>query len=96
MNPALPKKWYYVYLLSSSKIAWIYIGCTNDLDNRLKEHNEGKIFSTKNMKPLELIYCEAYKSKECAFMREKNLKHFGSGLSKLKQRLGINKKGRAG
>lgn len=96
MNPALPKKWYYVYLLNSNKTAWIYIGCTNNLENRLKEHNEGKVYSTKKMLPVELIYYEAYRSKECAFNREQRLKAFGSGLAKLKSRLGINKKGRAG
>jgi putative endonuclease len=96
MNPALPKNWHYVYLLSSNKTPWIYIGCTGDLEKRLGEHKEGKVYSTKRMLPVELIYYEAYKSKECAYEREKHLKAFGSGLAKLKSRLGINKKGRAG
>ena len=96
MNPALPNRnWYYVYLLRSSKTQWIYIGCTNDLKNRLKEHNEGKVYSTKRMLPVELIYYEAFKSKDIAYKREKNLKFYGSGLAGLKLRLGI-KKGRAG
>jgi putative endonuclease len=96
VNPALPKDWYCVYLLSSNKTPWIYIGCTNDLKKRLQEHNDGKVFSTKKMLPIDLIYFEAYKSKEAAYKREKNLKAFGSGLTRLKSRLGINKKGRAG
>lgn len=106
MNPALPKEWYYVYLLASGKTSWIYpaparrswiyIGCTNDLKNRLKEHNEGKVFTTKKMLPIELIYFEGYKSKDHAYKREKNLKAYGSGLTKLKSRLGIETKGRAG
>jgi len=106
MNPALPNDWHYVYLLSSNKTGWIYpaparrswvyIGCTNDLKGRLKEHNEGKVYSTKKMLPVELIYYEAYKSKDYAYKREKSLKAFGSGLAKLKSRLGIKKKGRAG
>jgi putative endonuclease len=96
MNPALPKKWYYVYLLSSNKASWIYIGCTDDLEKRIKEHNEGKVYSTKKMSPVELIYYEAYKSKACAYKREKSLKTHGSGLAKLKSRLGIGRKGRAG
>jgi len=96
MNPALPKGWHYVYLLKSNKTSWIYIGCTNDLEKRLKEHNEGKVYSTKKMLPIELIYFEAYISKDCAYQREKSLKTYGSGLAKLKSRLAINKKGRAG
>jgi len=48
------------------------------------------------MLPVELIYFEAYKSKEDAYKREKNLKAYGSGLSWVKSRIGIYKKGRAG
>ncbi|HPL82831.1 MAG TPA: GIY-YIG nuclease family protein [Candidatus Omnitrophota bacterium] len=96
MNPALPKKWHYIYLLSSNKTDWIYIGCTNDLDRRLKDHIEGKVFSTKKMLPIKLIYYEAYNSQKLAYDREAKLKTFGSGLAKLKSRLGIQKKGRAG
>jgi len=96
MNPALPNNWYYVYLLSSNNTPKIYIGATGNLEKRLKEHNERKVFSTKRMLPVELIYYEAYKSKECAYEREKRLKAYGSGLAKLKCRLRINNKGRAG
>lgn len=96
MNPALPDKWHYVYLLASKKTSWIYIGCTSDLEKRLKEHEAGENFSTERMLPLELIYYEAYKSKDCAYNREKNLKNYGSALGKLKIRLGIVMKGRAG
>jgi len=97
MSPALPKiRWHYVYLLSSKVRDWIYIGCTNDLKKRLLEHKEAKVYSTRRILPVELEYFEAYKSKDLAFAREKSLKKYGSGLSKLKLRLGIAKKGRAG
>ena len=110
MSPALPKdygtrgsagkafsgNWYFVYLLASKKTSWIYIGCTGDLKNRLEEHSRGKVFSTETKLPVELIYFEAYKSKTSAYIREKNLKTYGSGLAKLKDRLGLAKKGRAG
>ena len=92
MNPALPKNWHYVYLLSNKVSKWIYIGCTNDLWKRLLEHNKGKVFSTRKMLPVKLIYFEAYKSKNNAFNREKNLKKYGSGLAKLKSRIGIKRK----
>lgn len=86
MNPA--PHWHYVYLLASKKDTnKIYMGCTNDLHNRLKEHNEGKNYYTKRMLPIELIYFEAYKSKKDAFEREKHLKHYGSALRNLKMRL---------
>ena len=96
VNPAPPKNWHYVYLLQSKNASWIYIGCTNDLKNRIKEHNGGKVYSTKKMLPIELIYYEAFKSKKCAYKREKNLKAYGSGLANLKIRLEIDKKGETG
>ncbi len=93
MSPALPDIWYYVYLLISKKTKWIYIRCTNNLKKRLLEHSQGRVSSTKKMLPVELIYFEAYRSKGLAFGRGKNLKKYGSGLAKLKSRIGI---GRAG
>lgn len=60
------------------------------------KHQQGKVFSTKKMLPVELIYFEAYRSKDVAFEREKKLKKYGSSLAKLKSRIGIKSKGRAG
>jgi putative endonuclease len=95
-RPKMDESWHYVYLLSNNKTKWIYIGCTQDLEKRLDEHKKGRVFTTKKMLPVELIYYEAFRSKDCAYQREKNLKAFGSGLARLKSRLGIIKKGRAG
>jgi len=86
MNPALPF-WYYVYVLESKKNGAIYIGCTQNLRKRLKEHKEGKIYSTKKLLPVELVYVEAYRSKKDAFEREKCLKYHGSTLAHLKLRI---------
>ena len=73
MNPA--PHWHYVYLLASKKdMNKIYMGCTNDLHNRLKEHNEGKNYFTKRMLPIELIYFEACINEEDARRREEYLK----------------------
>ena len=46
----------YVYVLQSSKDKNFYTGCTNNLNKRFKEHNEGKVQSTRDRKPLKLIY----------------------------------------
>jgi putative endonuclease len=91
-----PNAWYYVYLLKSKLTRWIYIGCTGNLKKRLKDHTAGKVYSTKKMLPVELLYYEAYKTKECAFERERKLKNHGSSLGKLLLRLRVNKKGSAG
>lgn len=78
---------FYVYILKSLKDDKIYIGFTNNLRKRLKEHNQLKVFSTKGRGPFDLIYYEAYKNEKDAKLREKMIKHFGSAYAKLKLRL---------
>ncbi len=65
---------FYVYVLRSFSDSGLYIGCTADLEKRLKAHVSGKIDSTKKRLPVNLIYYEACLSKEDAFHREKYLK----------------------
>jgi putative endonuclease len=50
------------------------VGYTSDLRRRLKEHNEGRNFSTKHSKPYEVIFYEAYLCEDDAKRREKYLK----------------------
>jgi len=64
----------------------MYIGYTNNLNQRLKEHNSGKVDATKNRKPLQLIYFEACLNKKDSIKREKYFK-MGYGRNFLKQRL---------
>lgn len=65
---------YYLYILQSEKDGNFYTGTTSDLRRRLKEHNDGKNFSTAPRRPLKLIYYESYLLKEDAEAREKYLK----------------------
>jgi len=78
---------YYVYILKSQKDNNLYIGSSNNLDRRLKEHNEGKVFSTKSRTPFELTYYEAYKAESDARKREKNLKLRSRAHTQLKKRI---------
>lgn len=78
---------FYVYILRSKKDSQFYIGSTNDLRRRLKEHNEGKVFSTKFRTPFELIYYEAYKIEKDARKRESNLKLRSKAFTQLKKRI---------
>ena len=66
---------YQVYLIQSLKNNYIYVGFTNNLKRRLKEHNAGLTLSIKNWQPFKLIYCETYIVKEDAITREKYLKN---------------------
>lgn len=78
---------HFVYLLKSSKNNNLYIGCTNDLKKRISMHNSGESLHTNKYKPWQLIYFEAYVSKNDAFEREKSLKRHAQGLRRLKERL---------
>jgi len=68
----------YVYILKSSVDDELYIGSTNDLKRRFKEHNTKKSFSTSWRGPFELVYYEAYKNLEDARDRERALKLRGN------------------
>lgn len=65
---------YYVYILRSLKDKKFYIGYTKDLSKRFKEHNDGKVTSTKYRLPFELLYYEASRNQNDALHREKYLK----------------------
>ena len=78
---------YYVYLIQGVKKDFLYIGCTNDLRRRFKEHNQKEEKSTKSYVPFRLIYYEAYRDERDAKNREKKLKHHGSVIGHLKRRV---------
>tara|TARA_Y100000310_G_scaffold344885_2_gene460251 strand:- start:2866 stop:3132 length:267 start_codon:yes stop_codon:yes gene_type:complete len=63
-----------VYVLISKKDKGIYIGLTKNLKQRLKEHASGYTESTRDRRPLELIYFEGYITRKEAMQREKYLK----------------------
>ena len=77
---------YYVYILKSLKDKNFYTGYSEDLKRRIKEHNEGKVESTRNRKPLILICYEAYLDKITAHAREKYLKT-SNGKAEISRRL---------
>jgi putative endonuclease len=78
---------YYRYILKSNKDDSLYIGYTNDLRRRLKEHNTSFSKATKSRLPLKLVYYEAYLSEKDAKEREFKLKRFSSSYIHLKNRI---------
>jgi len=72
-----------VYVLRSLKDNKRYIGFTDDLCDRINQHNSGKVPSTRNRRPLKLIYTEVYKTRKEAREREKFFKS-GKGREYLK------------
>lgn len=85
-------KFYFVYILFSKKDKKLYIGYTEDLRKRLKEHLKGKVLATKNRLPLILIHYEAFSDKKDAKSREKFQKS-GFGRSQLKKAIQNKLKG---
>ena len=63
-----------VYILKSEKDSGLYVGYSNNIKNRLIEHNRGKVAATKDRRPLKLIYCELYINKNDAMGRERYFK----------------------
>lgn len=65
---------FYIYILLSLMNGDIYVGSCEDLQIRLKRHNEGKVRSTKSTKPWKLMAFEIYPTRGDAFRREMFLK----------------------
>ena len=65
---------YFLYILKSLKDSGYYIGITDKIEKRLKEHNSGKTKSIKSRIPFILIYTEAYLNKTEARKKEIILK----------------------
>jgi putative endonuclease len=72
-------KMWHVYILKSKKDNGYYIGCTSNLVRRIKEHNQGYNYSTKNRLPLVLVYTKEYFSRKEGFAREKQIKQYKGG-----------------
>lgn len=67
-------KYFYVYILKSEKDNNFYTGYTANLRIRLAQHDNGKVGSTKNRRPLKLVYFEGCINQQDATHREKYLK----------------------
>lgn len=65
---------YYVYLLKSKKLNWYYVGMTNNLIKRLKQHNQGQTRSTRAYSPLKLIFYRIFQDRLSSRDYEKFLK----------------------
>jgi len=65
---------FYVYVLLSQKDRNFYVGYTEDLAKRMDEHGTGLVISTRNRRPMQLVYYEGSINKKDAMHREKYLK----------------------
>jgi putative endonuclease len=77
---------HYTYVLQSRKDLKFYSVLTKDLKLRFKQHNSGKVESTKDRRPFDLVYYEACHNRDDAARREKYFKTY-HGKIYLKRRL---------
>jgi len=84
---------HYFYILectNSNK----YYGHTNNLARRIEEHNKGEVKSTKNKRPIRLVYFEEFDSRKdaCRYeMKFKNGKTRKETINKLIDRFAKSK-----
>ncbi|MGB1247790.1 MAG: GIY-YIG nuclease family protein, partial [Chitinophagales bacterium] len=76
---------YYVYVLKSNNHWRFYVGFTQNIKKRLKEHNNGYTKSTKGYRPWSLFFFEEIPTRIDARKREKYLKS-GVGKEYIKQK----------
>ncbi len=77
---------FYVYVLEDQKTHSRYIGFTSHLKQRVRQHKNGEVYTTKYWFDLRLIYAEYYLNKMDAIGRERFLKS-GAGWRFLKKQL---------
>jgi len=61
---------YIVYVIKSEKDSRLYVGFTENIERRLKEHNSGKTKSTKGYVPWNLVHTEEVTERSLARKRE--------------------------
>lgn len=74
---------HYVYILRCNNNK-PYIGCTENLKERIERHNKGAVPATKSLLPIALISYFAFSDKYTTYNFEKYLKS-GSGRAFIKK-----------
>ncbi|MBI2325894.1 GIY-YIG nuclease family protein [Candidatus Collierbacteria bacterium] len=80
-------KSFVVYILQSDLDKTFYVGYTTDIQQRLKEHNQGKSRYTKGHRPYKVVYLENCPNLATAKHREIEIKQYKNTESFLKSRV---------
>lgn len=70
---------YYVYAIKSIQRKYIYVGLTNNIERRIKQHNNCREKTTRAYTPFKIIYANEFQDRKSAREKEKYLK---SGIGK--------------
>ena len=77
---------FYVYILRCADGSY-YVGHTNDLDSRVRTHNDGRGATwTRCRRPVRLVYTEPSASQASAMAREKQLKRWSAAKKRASSR----------
>jgi len=68
-----------VYIIKSEKNEQLYIGQTQNIDQRLESHNTGRSIYTKNLGPWALLALKVCDTRSGAIKWEKKIKNLRSG-----------------
>ena len=69
---------YSVYVPLNEMNSRFYVGYSGDIEARLGRHNAGKVKATRCLKPMPIVYTEAYERSTEARKRERYLKYLKS------------------
>ncbi|OGW66499.1 MAG: hypothetical protein A3H49_03545 [Nitrospirae bacterium RIFCSPLOWO2_02_FULL_62_14] len=75
---------HYVYILLNEAKTRTYTGVSDDIEKRLKEHNEGKVKSSRHYRPYRVIYTEEFQTLSEARQKERFYKST-TGRRRLKE-----------
>ncbi len=76
---------FYTYVLKSRNKNYIYVGISNNLERRVREHNLGRETTTRAYKPFDLVHSEKFETRLEARSRAKYLKS-GCGKEWIKKK----------
>jgi len=62
---------FYLYVLRSERTGRRYVGSTQDVEQRLRQHNSGQSLATKHGAPWGLIHHEQFLTRAEALQRER-------------------------
>jgi putative endonuclease len=69
---------FFTYVLRSKKTRRYYIGSTDNLENRLQEHNSGETKSIRSGIPWSIVHVEQFVTRTEAVRKEKQIKARGA------------------
>ena len=64
---------YFVYILKCNDKT-LYVGQTDNIDQRIAQHNDGLVTYTSKKLPVKLVYLESFQDRKTAFLLEQKLK----------------------